>query len=108
MEAIKTRGAVNSENQLIVQLPEATKVGSYELIVVFLDAESRTDEPVGLEFSDYELPIEDMTFSRSEIDETDVSAPTPQRQWAGSLSKETGKKMLEHLDELRNEWERNI
>ena len=39
---------------------------------------------------------------------TQQSEPTPQRQWAGSLSQETGEKMLEHLDELRNEWERNI
>ncbi len=67
MEAIKTRGAVNNENQLIVQLPQATKAGSYELIVVFLEAESQSDEPMGLQFSDYELPIEGMTFSRSEI-----------------------------------------
>lgn len=32
----------------------------------------------------------------------------PKRQWAGSLSKETGEKMLTHLDSIRSEWERNF
>lgn len=32
----------------------------------------------------------------------------PQRQWAGSISKETANKMLEQVEQDRNEWERNI
>jgi hypothetical protein len=33
---------------------------------------------------------------------------TPKRQWAGSLSKETAEMMLQHVEESRSEWERNI
>jgi hypothetical protein len=33
---------------------------------------------------------------------------TPKRQWAGSLSKETAEKMLQHVEESRSEWERTI
>ncbi len=29
------------------------------------------------------------------------------RNWAGLLSQETSSKMLEHINETRNEWERN-
>lgn len=32
----------------------------------------------------------------------------PMRQWAGSISKETAAKMLQEVDQSRNEWERNI
>ena len=32
----------------------------------------------------------------------------PRRQWAGSISEETADKMLQHLDQSRDEWERNI
>ncbi|MCB0578778.1 MAG: hypothetical protein KDD10_05650 [Phaeodactylibacter sp.] len=32
----------------------------------------------------------------------------PKRKWAGSISKETANKMLQYVDESRNEWERNI
>lgn len=31
-----------------------------------------------------------------------------ERQWAGSLSKETANKMLDQLDQSRAEWERSI
>ena len=31
-----------------------------------------------------------------------------QRQWAGSLSKETAIKMLEYTEKSREEWERNF
>jgi hypothetical protein len=30
------------------------------------------------------------------------------RRWAGSISRETGDKMLNYLEKSRNEWERNI
>jgi len=32
----------------------------------------------------------------------------PQRQWAGSLPKESVSKMLQYVEQSRNEWERNI
>lgn len=32
----------------------------------------------------------------------------PKRRWAGSISKETATKMLQHVEQSRNEWERNI
>jgi hypothetical protein len=32
----------------------------------------------------------------------------PKRKWAGSLSKETATKMLQYVEQSRNEWERNI
>jgi len=34
-------------------------------------------------------------------------AEQPKRKWAGSISKETAKKMLKHTDQSRDEWERN-
>lgn len=33
---------------------------------------------------------------------------TPKRRWAGSISKETANKMLQNVEQSRNEWERNI
>ncbi|MCC7465567.1 MAG: hypothetical protein IT261_04830 [Saprospiraceae bacterium] len=30
------------------------------------------------------------------------------KNWIGVISKETGQKMLEHVETSRNEWERNI
>jgi hypothetical protein len=30
------------------------------------------------------------------------------KNWIGVISKETGQKMLEHIETSRNEWERNI
>ncbi len=30
------------------------------------------------------------------------------RQWAGSISKETARKMLQYTNQSRSEWERNI
>lgn len=30
------------------------------------------------------------------------------RKWAGSISKETANKMLQYVEQGRNEWERNI
>ncbi|MBN8677647.1 MAG: hypothetical protein J0M29_05435 [Chitinophagales bacterium] len=30
------------------------------------------------------------------------------KNWVGVISKETGQKMLEHIENSRNEWERNI
>ncbi|MCO6485968.1 MAG: hypothetical protein J5I41_09375 [Saprospiraceae bacterium] len=36
------------------------------------------------------------------------SSQQPKRQWAGSISKETAKRMLSNVEESRNEWERNI
>lgn len=35
-------------------------------------------------------------------------AQKSQRRWAGSLSKETTEKLLEHAKEVRNEWESDI
>lgn len=32
----------------------------------------------------------------------------PKRRWAGSISKETATKMLQYVEQSRNEWERNI
>ena len=32
----------------------------------------------------------------------------PNRQWAGSISKDTAEKMIRYLDQSRNEWERTI
>ena len=34
-----------------------------------------------------------------------ISEP-PKRRWAGSLSKETADKLLQHVEQTRNEWER--
>ncbi len=69
MEAIKTRGEVNNNNQLIIQLPEATKAGLYELILVFLEGEHHADKEHSevLSFSNYDLPVEGSHFSREEI-----------------------------------------
>lgn len=39
---------------------------------------------------------------------TDDSTPTPKRQWAGSISKETASELLESVDQSREEWDRNI
>ncbi len=36
------------------------------------------------------------------------STEKPKRQWAGSISKETAAKMLQYVEQSRNEWERNI
>jgi len=36
------------------------------------------------------------------------SAEKTKRQWAGSISKETATKMLQYVEQSRNEWERNI
>ena len=32
----------------------------------------------------------------------------PKRQWAGSLSQETANKMLEYVNQSRDEWNRDI
>ncbi len=32
----------------------------------------------------------------------------PKRRWEGSISKETAHKMLQYVEQSRNEWERNI
>lgn len=39
---------------------------------------------------------------------TENQTDKPTRQWAGSISKETAAKMLQEVDQSRNEWERNI
>lgn len=31
-----------------------------------------------------------------------------ERKWAGTISKETGAKMLEYVSQIRSEWDRNI
>ncbi|RMG82811.1 MAG: hypothetical protein D6714_10740 [Bacteroidetes bacterium] len=36
------------------------------------------------------------------------TAEQPKRQWAGSISKETATKMLQHVEQSRSEWKRNI
>lgn len=36
------------------------------------------------------------------------STEQPKRKWAGSISKETATKMLQYVEQSRNEWERNI
>jgi hypothetical protein len=36
------------------------------------------------------------------------AAEQPKRRWAGSISKETAAKMLQYVEQSRNEWERNI
>lgn len=35
-------------------------------------------------------------------------AEQSKRKWAGSISKETANKMLQYIEQSRNEWERNI
>ncbi|MFM9946503.1 MAG: hypothetical protein ACKV1O_01065 [Saprospiraceae bacterium] len=39
---------------------------------------------------------------------TESQTEKPMRQWAGSISEETAAKMLQEVDQSRNEWERNI
>lgn len=39
---------------------------------------------------------------------SDKKKSKPKRLWAGSISKETAIKMLEHTQESRSEWERSI
>ena len=36
------------------------------------------------------------------------TATKPKRKWAGSLSKETANKLLQYVEQSRNEWERGI
>ncbi len=38
--------------------------------------------------------------------ETPAVSEPPKRRWAGSISKETGDKLLQHIEQTRNEWER--
>ena len=38
----------------------------------------------------------------------DDSAKEPKRRWGGSISKETAAELLEHVDQSREEWERDI
>jgi hypothetical protein len=38
--------------------------------------------------------------------ETPAASEPPKRRWAGSISKETGDKLLQHIEQTRNEWER--
>lgn len=33
-------------------------------------------------------------------------AVPPKKKWAGAISKDTAAKMLHHVEQLRNEWER--
>jgi len=44
----------------------------------------------------------------SSMDDEPVTEKKTSRKWAGTLSKETGAKMLEHVNQSRNEWERDI
>lgn len=67
MEAIKVKGEVNNDNQLVIQLPGETAAGAYEVILVFLEKEEEAKKTKQLHFSNYELPMEGLTFSRSEI-----------------------------------------
>lgn len=39
------------------------------------------------------------------LEETSFPTEKPKRKWAGSLSMETGEKMLKHVEQMRNEWE---
>jgi len=39
---------------------------------------------------------------------TQKQAHPPKRKWAGSISKQTANKLLQHVQQSRNEWERNI
>lgn len=39
---------------------------------------------------------------------SDKQVSRPKRQWAGSISKETAKNMLQNLEQSREEWERGI
>ena len=67
MQAIQAKGTINTDHQLVVQLPSETKAGSYEVIVVLLERVPSTKKFSLLHYSDCSLPTEGMTFSRSEI-----------------------------------------
>jgi hypothetical protein len=58
---------VNEQQQLLVQLPKETAVGKYEVIVVLLKPSPAPRKHHQITFSNHTLPIEGMTFSRSEI-----------------------------------------
>lgn len=50
--------------------------------------------------------LEQLNILRVVVDEKKMDKP--KRQWAGSISKVTADKMLQYIDQSRNEWERNI
>jgi hypothetical protein len=67
MQAIQAQGLVNEKHQLLVQLPDETKAGNYEVIVLLLQPEKTAKKHHKITFSNHQLPVGDMTFSRSEI-----------------------------------------
>lgn len=51
--------------------------------------------------------LEQLKIIRLSPKSEESAAPVqPKRKWAGSISKETAIKMLEHVEQSRNEWER--
>ncbi|MBK9017833.1 MAG: hypothetical protein IPM82_29430 [Saprospiraceae bacterium] len=67
MQAIQAQGLVNEKHQLLVQLPDETKAGKYEVIVLLLKSDKLAKKHHNITFSNHQLPVEGMTFSRSEI-----------------------------------------
>ncbi len=49
--------------------------------------------------------LKDLYFVQKPIEEKEQ---IPKRQWGGSISKESATKMLEHADQIRQEWDRDI
>jgi hypothetical protein len=67
MQAIQAKGSVNQKHQLLVQLPAETKAGEYEVIVLLLKPSATAKKHRQITFSNHQLPVGNMTFSRSEI-----------------------------------------
>lgn len=67
MQAIQAQGLVNEKHQLLVQLPDETKAGNYEVIVLLIKPEKTAKKHHRITFANHQLPVEGMTFSRSEI-----------------------------------------
>jgi len=67
MQAIQAQGLVNEKHQLLVQLPDETIAGKYEVIVLFLKSDKMVKKHHSITFSNHQLPVEGLTFSRTEI-----------------------------------------
>ena len=67
MTTIQVIGKVNKKLQFLAQMPSWVKEGAYQVVIVILPVIDKTAKPPKFVFSDHYLPIEAMTFSRSEI-----------------------------------------
>ncbi len=58
------------------------------------------------------IPSDAWRQRRSELaqitQEQRTDKPKLKRKWAGTISREAGEKMLKHVEQVRNEWERNL